>query len=95
MHPRQSSFPGQCLGKRKHQIDREVGRKSQSPQKRTAPRIMLGAKGPEKTQFAIVQPYRQFNAHVAAERREQQAKIRLGQNPRGTGLKIDSRDIQR
>jgi hypothetical protein len=31
VHPRQSSFPGQCLGKRKHQIAREVGEKTAIP----------------------------------------------------------------
>jgi hypothetical protein len=56
---------------------------------------MLDAKGLEQTQFVIVQPHRQFDAHVAAARREQQTKIGFGQNPRGTSLKIDSSDIQR
>ena len=72
-----------------------AGENRKASQMRTAPRIMVGAKGLEQTQFAVVQPHRQFEPQVAAARREEQTKIGVGQNPPGTGLKIHSRDIQR
>jgi hypothetical protein len=56
---------------------------------------MVRAKGLEKTQLAAVHPHRQLDPQVAAACREEQTKIGVSQDPRGTGLKIHSRDIKR
>ena len=76
-------------------LDR-AGEKRIFPRCGPRPGVMVRAKGLEKNaSWPPSIPHRQLDPQVAAACREEQTKIGVSQDPRGTGLKIHSRDIKR